>query len=121
MGHEIVITLMVLSAAFIIGWALFLRYKRQEMRHKGWLSILSMLVAATVAAQDNPDFSGRWMLETSAGAGPDVALFLTVRQPVVRTNVYGAPMPPKGGAELSSSEVSAVAAYVWALSHRSGR
>ncbi len=34
MGPEIVITLMVLSAAFIIGWALFLRYKRQEMRHK---------------------------------------------------------------------------------------
>ena len=64
------------------------------MRHKGWLSILSMLVAATVAAQDNPDFSGRWVLETSADAGPDVALFLTVRQPVVRTNVDGAPMPP---------------------------
>jgi hypothetical protein len=53
-----------------------------------------MLVAATVAAQDNPDFSGRWVLETSADAGPDVALFLTVRQPVVRTNVHGAPMPP---------------------------
>jgi hypothetical protein len=30
-------------------------------------------------------------------------------------------MPPKGGAELSDSEVSAVAAYVWALGHRSGR
>ena len=64
------------------------------MRHKGWLSILSMFVAATVAAQDKPDFSGRWILETSAGAGPDVARSLTVRQPVVRTNVYGAPMPP---------------------------
>jgi hypothetical protein len=64
------------------------------MRHNSWLSILPMLVAATVAAQDNPDFAGRWVLETSADAGPDVALFLTVRQPVVRTNVYGAPMPP---------------------------
>ena len=64
------------------------------MRHKGWLSILSMLVAATVVAQDKPDFSGRWILETSAGAGPDGARALTVRQPVVRTNVYGAPMPP---------------------------
>lgn len=64
------------------------------MRHKGWLSILSMLVAATVAAQDKPDFSGRWILETSAGASRDVARSLTVRQPVVRTNVYGAPMPP---------------------------
>jgi hypothetical protein len=30
-------------------------------------------------------------------------------------------MPPMGGAQLSPSEVSAVAAYVWALSHQSGR
>jgi hypothetical protein len=29
-------------------------------------------------------------------------------------------MPPMGGAELSPSELSAVAAYVWALGHRSG-
>jgi hypothetical protein len=47
-----------------------------------------------VSAQDKPDFSGRWILETSAGAGPDVARSLTVHQPVVRTNVYGAPTPP---------------------------
>ena len=60
------------------------------LRQKGGLSILSLLVAATVAAQDKPDFSGRWILETSAGAGPDVARSLTVHQPVVRTNVYGA-------------------------------
>jgi mono/diheme cytochrome c family protein len=32
---------------------------------------------------------------------------------------YGAVMPPMGGAQLSPSEVSAVAAYVWALSHQS--
>ena len=64
------------------------------MRHKGWLSILAMLVAGTVAAQDKPDFSGRWILETSAGPGPDGARALTVRQAVARPNVYGAPMPP---------------------------
>jgi hypothetical protein len=64
------------------------------MRHTGWLSILSMFVAATVAAQDKPDFSGRWILESPADAGPDVARSLTVRQLVVRTNVYGAPMTP---------------------------
>ena len=64
------------------------------MRQAGRLSILLMLVAATAAAQDQPDFSGRWILETSAGAGPDVAQSLTVRQPVVRTNAFGAPMPP---------------------------
>jgi hypothetical protein len=64
------------------------------VRHKAWLSILSMLVTATVAGQDKPDFSGRWILERPADAGPDVPRSLTVRQPVVRTNVYGAPMPP---------------------------
>ena len=67
------------------------RKSLQAIRHMGWLSILSMLVAATVAAQDKPDFSGRWILETSVPAGPDVARSLTVRQTVVRTNVYGAP------------------------------
>src|SRR5579864_1678647 len=34
MGPEIVIILMVLSAAAIIIWSLVLRYKRHEMRHK---------------------------------------------------------------------------------------
>ena len=34
---------------------------------------------------------------------------------------YRSGMPPMGGAQLAPSEVSAVAAYVWALSHRSGR
>jgi hypothetical protein len=29
-------------------------------------------------------------------------------------------MPPKGGAPLSDSDVAAVAAYVWAISHRKG-
>jgi hypothetical protein len=64
------------------------------MRQKGWFSLLSILVAATVVAQDKPDFSGRWILEPTADVGPDVARSLTVRQPVVRTNVFGAPMPP---------------------------
>ena len=33
---------------------------------------------------------------------------------------YTEPMPPKGGAQLSDSDVDAVAAYVWALSHSQG-
>jgi glucose/arabinose dehydrogenase/mono/diheme cytochrome c family protein len=32
---------------------------------------------------------------------------------------YRSPMPPLGGAQLSSDQVSAVAAYIWGLSHRS--
>ncbi len=34
---------------------------------------------------------------------------------------YSDPMPPKGGAELSNSDVAAVAAYVWAISHPDGK
>jgi glucose/arabinose dehydrogenase len=33
---------------------------------------------------------------------------------------YGTPMPPMGGADLNDAQVSAVAAYVWALSHGGG-
>lgn len=32
---------------------------------------------------------------------------------------YNEPMPPMGGAQLSHSEITAVASYVWAISHRS--
>jgi cbb3-type cytochrome c oxidase subunit III len=31
---------------------------------------------------------------------------------------YNEPMPPMGGAQLSHSEIAAVASYVWAISHR---
>ena len=64
------------------------------IRHKGWLAIPSMLVAAAVAVQDKPDFSGHWVLAPSPGSGPDVARSLTVRQSIARTNVYGAPIEP---------------------------
>ena len=33
------------------------------------------------------------------------------------TNELGAIMPPKGGAAITNAQVSAVAAYVWTLSH----
>jgi hypothetical protein len=48
----------------------------------------------TAAAQDKPDFSGRWVLVSASRTGPDVATSLIVRQPVRRTNAFGAPMPP---------------------------
>jgi hypothetical protein len=30
-------------------------------------------------------------------------------------------MPPRGGAALSDADVAAVAAYVWAISHRAAK
>jgi mono/diheme cytochrome c family protein len=36
---------------------------------------------------------------------------------VMRPKQYRSPMPPKGGAQLTADQISALAAYVWALSH----
>jgi glucose/arabinose dehydrogenase len=65
-----------------------------------------------------PDLtSGKWLW----GDGSVAAIAHTITVGVPHPKQYGSPMPPKGGAELTSSEVSAVADYVWALSHRGGR
>jgi hypothetical protein len=57
---------------------------------------LAVFACATQApcAQSHPDFSGRWVLESPARPEADMARALTVRQPVVRANVYGEPIPP---------------------------
>jgi hypothetical protein len=57
-------------------------------------SILVLFAAAALAAQDEPDFSGRWVLVSASQPGPDVPRALTVRQTLVRTNVRGEPMKP---------------------------
>lgn len=44
-------------------------------------------------AQDRPDFSGSWVLE-SGSPGPDVPQALSVSQSLVRANVRGEPMTP---------------------------
>jgi mono/diheme cytochrome c family protein len=41
----------------------------------------------------------------------------TIRQGVPQPKQYRSPMPPMGGAQFSSQQVSAVAAYVWGLRH----
>jgi mono/diheme cytochrome c family protein len=64
-----------------------------------------------------PDLtSGKWLW----GDGSLASIAHTITVGVPKPREYGAPMPPMGGAELSPSQVSAVAAYVWALGHRSG-
>ena len=42
----------------------------------------------------------------------------TITAGVAKPKNYRAPMPPLGGAQLTSEQVSAVAAYVWALGHK---
>ena len=63
-----------------------------------------------------PDLtSGHWLW--SDGSYPAIAQTITtgVQQP----KQYRSPMPPMGGAQLSPDQVSALAAYIWGLSHRS--
>jgi hypothetical protein len=60
----------------------------------GSLSLLLLAVASASAAQDKPDFSGRWELAAAAPSSAGAAMRLIVRQPIRRTNVFGAPMKP---------------------------
>jgi mono/diheme cytochrome c family protein len=53
------------------------------------------------------------------GDGSYAAIAKTITAGVPQPKQYRSPMPPMGGAQLSSDQVSAVAAYIWGLSHRS--
>jgi mono/diheme cytochrome c family protein len=52
------------------------------------------------------------------GDGSYAAIAKTITDGVPQPKQYRAPMPPLGGAQLTSDQVSAVAAYIWGLSHR---
>jgi glucose/arabinose dehydrogenase/mono/diheme cytochrome c family protein len=52
------------------------------------------------------------------GDGSYAAIAKTITTGVSQPKQYRSPMPPVGGAQLSSDQVSAVAAYIWGLSHR---
>ncbi|MEP6548135.1 MAG: PQQ-dependent sugar dehydrogenase [Gammaproteobacteria bacterium] len=54
----------------------------------------------------------RWLWSDGSSAG----IAATIRIGVAQPKNYRAPMPPMGGAQLTIDQVSAVAAYVWALS-----
>jgi len=59
-----------------------------------------MLFASAAAGQTQPDFSGRWVLVDPVDATTNIPRTLIVQQPLVRTNVFGAPMPPAEMTEL---------------------
>ena len=61
-----------------------------------------------------PDLTDqKWLW--SDGSYPGIAK--TITDGVMQPKEYRSPMPPMGGAQLTNDQVSAVAAYVWALSH----
>ncbi len=55
----------------------------------------------------------QWLWSDGGYAG----ILKTIREGVMHPKEYRSPMPPMGGAQLTSDQLSALAAYVWALSH----
>ena len=55
----------------------------------------------------------KWLWSDGSYAG----IVKTITQGVPQPKEYRSPMPPMGGAQLTRDQVSAVAAYVWSLSH----
>ena len=61
-----------------------------------------------------PALAGKkWLWSDGSYAGIKKTIIEGVSQP----KEYRSPMPPMGGAQLTPDQVSAVAAYVWSLSH----
>jgi glucose/arabinose dehydrogenase/mono/diheme cytochrome c family protein len=52
------------------------------------------------------------------GDGSYASIQKTITAGVPQPKQYRSPMPPMGGAQLTSDQVSALAAYIWGLSHR---
>lgn len=61
-----------------------------------------------------PDLTGKKFLWSD---GSFAGLAKTITDGVSQPKQYRSPMPPKGGAQLTNDQVSAVTAYVWSLSH----
>ena len=59
--------------------------------------------------------SGKWLW----GDGSVAAITRTIDSGVPKAKEHSGAMPPKGGAQLSQADVTAVADYVWALGHQS--
>jgi mono/diheme cytochrome c family protein len=61
-----------------------------------------------------PALTGKkWLWSDGSYAGIKKTILEGVSQP----KEYRSPMPPMGGAQLTSDQVAAVAAYVWSVSH----
>jgi mono/diheme cytochrome c family protein len=61
--------------------------------------------------------NGHWLV----GDGSLQSITNIIADGIPKPRNYSVPMPPKGGAPLSNSDVAAVAAYVWAIGHPGGK
>jgi mono/diheme cytochrome c family protein len=62
-----------------------------------------------------PDLTKKKLLWSD---GSLAGILKVITDGVPKPKQYRSPMPPMGGAQLSDTQASAVAAYVWALGHR---
>ena len=61
-----------------------------------------------------PDLMGKkWLWSDGSYAG----ITKTITEGVSQPKQYRSPMPPLGGAQLTHEQITALAAYVWSLSH----
>ena len=61
-----------------------------------------------------PDLTdSKWLWSDGSYSG----IAKTITSGVPQPKEYRAPMPPMGGAQLTTEQVSALAAYIWGLSH----
>src|SRR5712691_11452937 len=58
------------------------------------LIVVAVSVVVPLVAQDTPDFSGHWVLESASPSTADIPRALSVTMSLVRTNVRGEPMNP---------------------------
>jgi glucose/arabinose dehydrogenase/mono/diheme cytochrome c family protein len=58
--------------------------------------------------------SGKWLWSDGSLAG----ILKVITDGVPQPKEYRSPMPPMGGTQLTTHQASAVAAYVWSISHR---
>lgn len=65
-----------------------------------------------------PDLADSETINLASGTVEEIAAL--IRQGVAQPKRHPAPMPARGGAALSETEVRAVAAYVWSLAPESG-
>jgi mono/diheme cytochrome c family protein len=72
---------------------------------------------ATGSPQGPSLISGKWLDTDGTFAG----LRRTITDGVPQPKNPSPPMPPRGGAPLTDADVTAVAAYVWAISHPGGK
>ena len=61
-----------------------------------------------------PDLTGKKWLWSD---GSYVGIAKTITDGVPQPKQYRSPMPPLGGAQLTADQVSAIAAYIWSISH----